>query len=71
VLHSTTSSNRSRIVQRLAAGDVATTPKNTVDKVVTEHGVAELRGRSIRERTQQLIAIAHRGTSWRSEAARP
>jgi acyl-CoA hydrolase len=36
-----------------------TTPKNTVDKVVTEWGVAELRGRSIRERTQALIAVAH------------
>ena len=59
VLHSTTSSNRSRIVARLAAGDVVTTPKNTVDQVVTEFGVAELRGRSIRERTQRLIAIAH------------
>ena len=31
-------------------GDVVTTLKNTVDKVVTEWGVAELRGRSIRER---------------------
>ncbi len=59
VLHSTTSSNQSRIVPRLAAGEVVTTPKNTVDKVVTEYGIAELRGRSIRERTQQLIAIAH------------
>ncbi len=59
VLHSTTSSNQSRIVPRLAAGDVVTTPKNTVDKVVTEFGVAELRGRSIRERTEQLIAVAH------------
>jgi acyl-CoA hydrolase len=36
-----------------------TTPKNTVDKVVTEYGVAELRGRSIRERTRALINIAH------------
>ena len=33
--------------------------KNIVDKVVTEHGVAELHGASIRERTKQLIAIAH------------
>jgi acyl-CoA hydrolase len=48
----------SRIVPQLAAGDVVTTPKNTVDKVVTEFGVAELRGRSIRERTRALIAIA-------------
>jgi len=36
-----------------------TTPKNTVDKVVTEWGVAELRGRSIRQRTVSLIAVAH------------
>ncbi len=49
----------SRIVPQLAAGDVVTTPKNTTDRVVTEFGVAELRGRSIRERTQALIAIAH------------
>ena len=48
-----------RIVSRLASGDVVTTPKNTVDKVVTEFGVAELRGRSIRERTRALIGIAH------------
>jgi acyl-CoA hydrolase len=59
VLHSTTSSGASRIVPQLAAGDVVTTPKNTVDKVVTEWGIAELRGRSIRERTRNLIAIAH------------
>ncbi|WP_420453861.1 acetyl-CoA hydrolase/transferase family protein [Ilumatobacter sp.] len=58
VLHSTTSGGATRIVPQLAPGDVATTPKNTVDKVVTEHGVAELRGRSIRERTRALIAIA-------------
>ncbi|MGB0111584.1 MAG: acetyl-CoA hydrolase/transferase C-terminal domain-containing protein [Ilumatobacteraceae bacterium] len=59
VLHSVTSSGASRIVPQLAAGDVVTTPKNTVDKIVTEWGIAELRGRSIRERTQALIAIAH------------
>ena len=59
VLHSTTSSAQSRIVPRLASGDVVTTPKNTVDKVVTEYGVAELRGRTVRERTHALIAIAH------------
>jgi len=49
----------SRIVAQLAAGDVVTTIKNTVDKVVTEWGAAELRGRSIRERATALIAIAH------------
>jgi acyl-CoA hydrolase len=30
-----------------------------VDRVVTEYGVAELRGSSIRERTRKLIGIAH------------
>ena len=59
VTHSTTSNGRSRIVPQLAAGDVPSTPKNTVDKVVTEYGVAELRSRSIRERVEALIAIAH------------
>ena len=36
-----------------------TTLKNTVDHVVTEYGVAKLRGRSIAERARALIAIAH------------
>ncbi|HSB84983.1 MAG TPA: acetyl-CoA hydrolase/transferase C-terminal domain-containing protein, partial [Ilumatobacteraceae bacterium] len=60
VLHSTTHHDTtSKIVSQLAAGDVVTTLKNTVDKVVTEYGVAELRGRSIRQRATALIAIAH------------
>ncbi len=49
----------SRIVPRLDHGSAVTTLKNTVDKVVTEYGVAELRGRTIHERTAALIAIAH------------
>ena len=48
----------SRIVPRLPEGSAVTTIKNTVDKVVTEHGVAELRGRSIRERAHALTAVA-------------
>jgi len=36
-----------------------TTLKNTVDHVVTEWGVAKLRGRSLAERARALIAIAH------------
>jgi acyl-CoA hydrolase len=60
VLHSTTSdATVSRIVPRLHPGAAVTTFKNVVDRVVTEHGVAELRGSSIRERTSRLIAIAH------------
>ncbi len=60
VLHSTAKDGTiSKIVSQLAAGDVVTTLKNTVDKVVTEWGVAELRGRSLRQRATALIAIAH------------
>ncbi|MFN0029294.1 MAG: acetyl-CoA hydrolase/transferase family protein [Acidimicrobiales bacterium] len=49
----------STICATLPPGTVVTTDKNTVDCVVTEHGVAELRGRSISERAQSLIAVAH------------
>jgi acyl-CoA hydrolase len=60
VLHSTAKDGTiSKIVPQLAAGDVVTTLKNTVDKVVTEWGIAELRGRSVRQRARALIAIAH------------
>ena len=59
VLRSTTDHGRvSRIVPTLKTGAVVTTPKNTVDNVVTEHGVAELRGRTIAERATALIAVA-------------
>ena len=59
-MHSTTADDSvSRIVPRLHPGAAVTTFKNVVDKVVTEYGVAELRGSSIRERTRRLIAIAH------------
>jgi acyl-CoA hydrolase len=60
VLHSTAAGDSiSRIVPQLHLGAAVTTFKNIVDRVVTEYGVAELRGTSIRERTQRLIAIAH------------
>jgi acyl-CoA hydrolase len=60
VLHSATAGETvSRIVPQLHLGAAVTTFKNIVDKVVTEHGVAELRGSSIAERTRRLIAIAH------------
>jgi hypothetical protein len=49
----------SRIVPRLHPGAAVTTFKNIVDRVVTEYGVAELRGSSIAERTRRLIDVAH------------
>jgi acyl-CoA hydrolase len=58
VLHSTTRTGRSRIRVQLTPGSVVTTLKNTVDNVVTEHGIAELRGHAIAERARRLIAIA-------------
>lgn len=59
VLHSTTSGGVSRILPQLSAGEVVTTQKNTVDKVVTEYGVAELRAKTVAERARAMIAIAH------------
>jgi acyl-CoA hydrolase len=49
----------SRIVATLAGGTHVSTSKNDVNYVVTEYGVAQLRGRSARQRAQALIAIAH------------
>ncbi|MBS3948914.1 MAG: 4-hydroxybutyrate CoA-transferase, partial [Dethiobacter sp.] len=49
----------SRIVPKLTPGAVVTTSRNDVDYVVTEHGVAKLRGKTVRERAAALINIAH------------
>ncbi len=54
----TTSGKISRIVPKLQ-DSVVTTTRSDVDLVVTEYGVAELRGRTLRERADSLIAIAH------------
>lgn len=49
----------SKIVTRLARGAAVSLSRNDVDYVVTEYGVASLRGTSIRERVEDLIGIAH------------
>jgi acyl-CoA hydrolase len=49
----------SRIVPTLTVGTHLSTSKNDVDYVVTEYGVAQLRGKPARRRVQELIAIAH------------
>ena len=56
-LPSTTRDGRTRIVPRLDDG-VVTTARSDVDLVVTEHGVARLRGVSLGERARRLAAIA-------------
>jgi acyl-CoA hydrolase len=49
----------SRIVPTLTPGTHVTTSKNDIDYVVTEYGVAQLRGKSMQQRTLELIGIAH------------
>lgn len=49
----------SKIKAQLTPGAVVSVPRNAADIVVTEYGIAYLRGRSVRERVQNLIAIAH------------
>ena len=49
----------SRLVPTLERGAGVVTTRAHVDYVVTEFGIAELRGRSISERVRDLIAIAH------------
>jgi acyl-CoA hydrolase len=49
---------RSRIVARLAAGARVTTPRYLADYVVTEHGVAALRGKSEAGRVRELLHVA-------------
>ncbi|SES92344.1 acetyl-CoA hydrolase/transferase family protein [Anaerobranca gottschalkii] len=49
----------SKIVPRLTHGAVVSLSRNDVDFVVTEYGVAALRGTSVRDRVKKLINIAH------------
>jgi 4-hydroxybutyrate CoA-transferase len=48
----------SRIVQHLGAGDVVSCPRADADIIITEHGIARLRGASLEERARALIGIA-------------
>ena len=49
----------SKIVPQLMPGAAVSLSRNDVDRVVTEYGVAELRGTSLRDRVARLIEIAH------------
>ena len=49
----------SKIVPQLMPGAAVSLSRNDVDRVVTEYGVAELRGTNLRERVARLIEIAH------------
>ena len=49
----------SKIKAQLTPGAVVSVPRNAADIVVTEYGIAYLRGRTVRERALNLIAVAH------------
>lgn len=49
----------SRIVPTLTPGTHLSTSKNDINYVVTEYGVAQLRGKSAKQRALELITIAH------------
>lgn len=52
-----TAKGKSRIVNKLS-GPVSTA-RSDVSFIVTEHGIADLRGASLKERREQMLAIAH------------
>jgi acetyl-CoA hydrolase len=62
-LPSTTTLRDGRMISRIAAmlnhGAGVVTSRNHVHYVVTEYGVADLYGKTIRQRATQLIHIAH------------
>ena len=49
----------SRIVPLITEGSAVTTPRNDVNYVVTEYGIAQLKGKTLKERAKALIKIAH------------
>lgn len=49
----------SRITPQFEAGQIVTVPRDIADTVVTEYGIAHLLNRSVRERAEALVAIAH------------
>lgn len=49
----------SKITPYIEEGAAVTTSRNDVDYVVTEYGIAPLKGRTLKERARNLINIAH------------
>ena len=59
IMHSTTNKGESKIKPILTPGAVVTIPRPYVDIVVTEYGIAHMRGQTVQNRVKNLIAIAH------------
>ncbi len=51
--------SRSRIVPQFELGTIVSVPRTLADIVITEHGIAKLKGKTQRQRAEELIAIAH------------
>jgi acyl-CoA hydrolase len=49
----------SRILPAFPAASIITTPRHQVDVIITEHGVAELQGKTVRERVELLAGLCH------------
>jgi len=50
---------KSRIVPVFPEGSAVTVPRGYADIVVTEHGIARLKHKTLRQRVEELIAVAH------------
>lgn len=73
VLNSSAAKGRiSRIVPHFSPQASVTIPRYMADIVVTEYGIAKLRGKSLRQRAEALISIAHpafRDSLWEALAS--
>lgn len=49
----------SRIVPTITENSAITTTRNDVNYIVTEYGIAQLKGRTMKDRARALIGIAH------------
>lgn len=49
----------SKIVPYIDHGAAVTTPRTDADYIITEYGIAEMKGKSLKNRARQLINIAH------------
>ncbi len=49
----------SRVIPRLRTGSAVTTPRMDVNYLATEYGIVDLKQKSVRERAEAIISIAH------------
>ena len=49
----------SKVTPYITQGAAVTTSRNDVDYIITEHGIAELKGKTLKQRARNLIAVAH------------